>query len=270
MRWFEILLAHVLNDRGQRRLFSTVGVEADRECLQLEGVLRGLGATSSTPITVLTDGAEGPRSLGEAASPGPTCHVLDWFHLSMRVQHVAQTTRSWPSTTDKDRQRGVLFAETIERIRWRLWHGQVQRALNLIGDTLEQLNKGRLGLTSAFVVRLMSVLSDLETYVSGHADSIINYAAASAIGETNLDSHDGEHGATAHSPADDREAADALVSARCPPGAEGQNRGHECDISVRSHQGRALGTPSVSPSSVSTPRFATVSDILGGNLQNTE
>lgn len=178
MRWFEILLAHVLNDRGQRRLFSTVGVEADRECLQLEGVLRGLGAISSTPITVLTDGAEGPRSLGEAASPGPTCHVLDWFHLSMRVQHVAQTTRSWPSTTDKDRQRGVLFAETIERIRWRLWHGQVQRALNLIGDTLEQLNKGRLGLTSAFVVRLMSVLSDLETYVSGHADSIINYAAA--------------------------------------------------------------------------------------------
>ena len=178
MRWFEILLAHVLNDRGQRRLFSTVGVEADRECLQLEGDLRGLGAISSTPITVLTDGAEGPRSLGEAASPGPTCHVLDWFHLSMRVQHVAQTTRSWPSTTDKDRQRGVLFAETIERIRWRLWHGQVQRALNLIGDTLEQLNKGRLGLTSAFVVRLMSVLSDLETYVSGHADSIINYAAA--------------------------------------------------------------------------------------------
>lgn len=98
--------------------------------------------------------------------------------MSTRVQHVAQTTRSWPSTTDKDRQRGVLFEETIERIRWRLWHGQVQRALNLIGDTLEQLNKGRLGLTSAFIVRLMSVLSDLETYVSGHADSIINYAAA--------------------------------------------------------------------------------------------
>jgi hypothetical protein len=30
----------------------------------------------------------------------------------------------------------------------------------------------------AFGVRLMSILSDLETYVAGHAGSIINYAAA--------------------------------------------------------------------------------------------
>ena len=46
------------------QLFSSVAVEADRERLQLGGVLRGLGATSETPITLLTDGAEGPRSLG--------------------------------------------------------------------------------------------------------------------------------------------------------------------------------------------------------------
>jgi len=30
---------------------------------------------------VLSDGAEGPRFLGETASPGPTRHVLDWFHF---------------------------------------------------------------------------------------------------------------------------------------------------------------------------------------------
>ena len=128
VRSFEILLADASNDRGQHQLFSSVAVEADRERLQLGGVLRGLGATSETPITLLTDGAEGPRSLGEAASPGPTRHVLDWFHLAMRVQHVAQTVRGWPCATDKDRQNGALFAEMIERIRWRLWHGQVQRA----------------------------------------------------------------------------------------------------------------------------------------------
>jgi hypothetical protein len=26
-------------------------------------------------------------------------HVLDWFHLSMRVQHVAQSVRSWPDSS---------------------------------------------------------------------------------------------------------------------------------------------------------------------------
>lgn len=57
MRSFEILLANASNDRGQHRLFSSVAVEADRERLQLGVVLRDLGATASTPITVLTDGA---------------------------------------------------------------------------------------------------------------------------------------------------------------------------------------------------------------------
>ncbi len=178
MRSFEILLAHASNDRGQHRLFSSVAAEADHERLQLGGVLRDLGATGNTPVTVLTDGAEGPRTLGEAASPGPTHHVLDWFHLSMRVQYVAQTTRSWPSQSEADRRRGALFTETVERIRWRLWHGQVQRALDLIGETLERLERGRPRLTRMFGVRLMSILSNLETYVAGHAGSIINYVAA--------------------------------------------------------------------------------------------
>jgi hypothetical protein len=183
MQSFEILLAHVSNDRGQQELFSSVAVEADRERLQLGAVLRNLGATSRTSITLLTDGAEGPRSLGEAASPGPTRHVLDWFHLAMRVQHVAQTVRSWPSTTEAGRRDGALFAETIERIRWRLWHGQVQRALDLIGDTFEKCERGPLGLPSAYSDRLRRVVHDLEVYVSGHASSIINYAAARRSGE---------------------------------------------------------------------------------------
>ena len=45
MRSFEILIADASNDRGQRQLFSSVAVEADRERLQLETVLRSLGAT---------------------------------------------------------------------------------------------------------------------------------------------------------------------------------------------------------------------------------
>ena|SRR5271166_6548433 len=95
--------------------------------------------TALTPVTILSDGAEGPRALGEATSPGPTHHVLDWFHLSMRVQHVVQSVKRWPDTTAGDRQEGARLAETTERIRGRLGHGQVRRALNLIGETLVML-----------------------------------------------------------------------------------------------------------------------------------
>jgi hypothetical protein len=37
-------------------------------------------------------------------------------------------------------QTGAGLAETIDRIRWRLWHGQGARALDLIGETLVTLD----------------------------------------------------------------------------------------------------------------------------------
>ena len=73
------------------------------------------------------------RALGEAASPGPTHHGLDWFHLAMRVQPVDQVTKSWLDFSADDRQTGADLVEIIDRIRWRLWHGQVARVLDLIG-----------------------------------------------------------------------------------------------------------------------------------------
>ena len=76
-RSFEVLLAQVSNDEGERVVFASVPAEANSQTRQLRGLLQGLGATPTTPVTILSDGADGPRSLGEAASPGPTQHVLD-------------------------------------------------------------------------------------------------------------------------------------------------------------------------------------------------
>jgi hypothetical protein len=135
VRSFEVMLAQVSNDDRKQRVFSSMPAEADRQPEQLRGVLRGVGATPATPATILSDGADGPRSLGEAASVGPTRHVLDWFHLSMRIQHVAQAAKGWPDASAEDRKASTRLSETIERIRWRLWHGQVRRGLDLIGET---------------------------------------------------------------------------------------------------------------------------------------
>jgi hypothetical protein len=77
MRSFEVMLACASNDKGEQQLFSSVPVEADRQRQQLSTVLRDLGATPTTPVTVLSDGAEGPRFLAETASPGPIRHLLD-------------------------------------------------------------------------------------------------------------------------------------------------------------------------------------------------
>jgi hypothetical protein len=99
----------------------------------------------------------------------------------MRIQHVAQAVKGWPGATAEDRQEGARLADIVDQhIRWRLWHGQVQRSLNLIGDTLEPLDamaKGEAP-TAVPAAKVAGVLRSLETYVSGQSDLIIDYATA--------------------------------------------------------------------------------------------
>jgi hypothetical protein len=42
--------------------------------------------------------------------------VLDWFHLSMRIQHVEQVAKCWPDVYADDRQTGSDLGEIIDRI----------------------------------------------------------------------------------------------------------------------------------------------------------
>ena len=66
VRSFEVLLAQVSGDAAKPVVFSSVPAEANRQ-QQPRGVLLRLGATPSTPVTILSDSANGPRSMGEAA-----------------------------------------------------------------------------------------------------------------------------------------------------------------------------------------------------------
>jgi hypothetical protein len=105
---------------------------------------------------------------------------LDWFHLAMRIQHVAQAASGWPDASAVDREAGARLTETIERIRWRLWHGQVERSLNLMGETkatLEATAEVASPATSA-ALKVARLLGDLETYVCGQSNIIIDYATA--------------------------------------------------------------------------------------------
>ena len=96
-RTFEVMAAQVSNDDGKLVLFSGVPGDADRQRTQLNGVVTGLGMTEATEVTILSDGADGPRSLGEAASTGIVHYALDWFHLAMRIQHAVQCGGGWPA-----------------------------------------------------------------------------------------------------------------------------------------------------------------------------
>ncbi len=58
----------------------------------------------------------------------------------MHIQHVAQAAKSWPETAAEDCKAGTRLCDTVERIRWRLWHGQVARGLEFIAETVATLD----------------------------------------------------------------------------------------------------------------------------------
>jgi hypothetical protein len=152
---------------------------------------------------------------------------------------------SWPETTETNRNAGARLTETIERIRWRLWHGQVKRARDLIAETIVTVDvaaddKSPIAAAARKVARL---LGDLETYVSGQSDIVIDYAT-----RTNFDGDHREHGAMAAASANECPTANALVSAGRSFDAESPDLRHERDARSRLCRGGALGPPPVSQS----------------------
>ena len=82
-----------------------------------------------------------------------------------------------------EREDGARLADAVERIRWRLWHGRVQRALDLVGETLAWL-EGMAGAAATGAAKVAALLRGLETYVSGQAGLIIDYAKARRSGRS--------------------------------------------------------------------------------------
>jgi hypothetical protein len=70
--------------------------------------------------------------------------------------------------------------QTIERIRWRLWHGQIRWTLDLVAKTLVVLgsNADNRSEISTVAGKVACLLRELETYASGQSDLIIDYATA--------------------------------------------------------------------------------------------
>ena len=79
---------------------------------------RKQGMILKTQVTALADGAQNCWSV--ILSLAPHCKsllcILDWFHIAMRFQNVRGTVDD-------------AFKETLEGVKWKLWHGKSEDAL---------------------------------------------------------------------------------------------------------------------------------------------
>jgi len=117
-------------------------------------------------ITVISDGEECLKRL-TGMLPQPATHILDWFHISMKLQPLAQMALTAPESYG-------LFEQDIDRIKWRLWNGQPKRALDLIAIVRRALSSET---DHCFwAQRVDKLLEKLNTYIGRNSRSVINYA----------------------------------------------------------------------------------------------
>src|SRR3712207_1259551 len=84
-----------------------------------------------------------------------------------------RTPRDGPPTRRAGGEDGARLADAVEHTRWRLWRGQVQRALDLIGETLTWV-EGMADAAPAAAAKAAALLRGLETYISGQSALVID------------------------------------------------------------------------------------------------
>ena len=114
----------------------------------------------------ISDGAECLKCLA-GMLPQPAIHILDWFHISMKIQPLAQMVLTAPKGHR-------CFEADIDRIKWRFWNGQPKRALAVISSVRKQLSSNIDH--CVWAMRADRLLEKLQTYISRNRSSIVNYA----------------------------------------------------------------------------------------------
>jgi hypothetical protein len=145
-------------------------------------------------VTVLSYGAEIMKRLPKAL-PQPTTYIIDWFHIAMKIQPLQQVADHIVRWRDAGNSEMAHVDANVRSLKWKLWHGQTDRALDQLETMTSEFAKLReRGNLSA--TRLLHLAHPLLTYVRSNKSAIINYGAryrsgrriATALAESGVNS----------------------------------------------------------------------------------
>jgi hypothetical protein len=100
----------------------------------MKAALEDNGWTRTSRVRVLADGADGLSNVVNTAAEETTHRVLDWFHISMRLRPIEQMSPGVATIVgDADPALTELLSEKIDRVRFQMWNGHWQAALDRLG-----------------------------------------------------------------------------------------------------------------------------------------
>jgi len=125
---FEVIVGKSIQEEGETKRFALVQGYDKKPKRRVFDMLQAQGLQMNQNIEFISDGGETVRNLQLYLSPQAE-HLLDWFHVTMRLTVMKQMTRGLP-----DKKEAKEIEKNLERIKWYLWNGNVYRALQEIED----------------------------------------------------------------------------------------------------------------------------------------
>jgi len=144
---------------------------------RLYEVLHSPGLQMNQDMTFLSDGNDTLRKLQLEMSP-KAAHILDWFHLTMKLTVLEQYGKG---LVQCEAALGEAIREKIARLKWSLWHGQVDKAMGKVDDLASAI--APFNETYARFTHLRKALSELRTYIVNNRHLIPNYGQRYRNGE---------------------------------------------------------------------------------------
>jgi len=172
-----------------RKCFGFVQTYDGKPRRRLFELLKSQGMAMNQQVTFLSDGGDDVRKVQQYLNPEAE-YWLDWFHVTMRITVMKQMAKGLaneptvPTQTDSQQPEAPgqkSIEKELQSLKWNLWHGNVERALERIEDLQWELeftvgksdNQGK----------LLKQLREFDTYIRNNQDYIPNYGERYRNGE---------------------------------------------------------------------------------------
>jgi hypothetical protein len=159
-----------LDEKPKRRLFE---------------VLKSQGHQMNQQLTFLSDGGDMVRDLQLYLNPHAE-HLLDWFHLAMRLTVMQQIAKGLPLTIQDEEETYPLrdpIVRALERLKWSLWHGNVYKAFQKLTDLVMDLDAAVATTGEGTARKLLKTVEEFYTYIERNRAFIPNYGERYRYGE---------------------------------------------------------------------------------------
>ena len=129
-------------------------------------------------LTVISDGDPALPNLIRNATggDGKVKHILDWWHISIRVWHVQAAVQGLVQSQGFPGH-PVLFQRPAKSLRWWLWHGRARVAetyLNGLMHDCARVAAEPLAVRAA-AARVLARCETLYTYLANNMESLVGY-----------------------------------------------------------------------------------------------